>query len=230
MNWYSFFKLVGKGIILALTRLEVTGRENLPREGPFFLIPNHQSVLDPILVQASCPRPVHSFTKSTQFGSRIFRWLLPRLNAIPTRRYRVDPQVVRVALRTIRNGGVVGIYPEGERSWDGTLQPLRRGTVRLLLKAGVPVIPCGVVGSYDVWPRWSKKPRRARVSIRFGDPIDLGRYDKKADRELVLDEALNRIAKALRDLNDPDHPAAAPAGTSVRSPARRPRAALAPEG
>ncbi|MGI9626203.1 MAG: lysophospholipid acyltransferase family protein [Longimicrobiales bacterium] len=218
MTWYSFFKLIGRGIGFAAARTEVEGVENLPRKGGFFLIPNHQSVLDPILVQANCPRPVHSFTKSTQFSSPTFRWLLPRVNAIPARRYRVDPQVVRVALRLVERGEVVGIYPEGERSWDGSIQPLRRGTVRLLLKAGVPVVPCGVVGSYDVWPRWSKKPRRCRVRIRFGEPIDFGRHDTKQDREMALEAATRRLSEALQALNDPDHPATAPIGGTRANP------------
>lgn len=229
MTWYSFFKVIGKALGFLLTRLEVEGRENVPATGAFFLIPNHQSVLDPVLVQASCPRPVHSFTKSTQFGSGFFRWLLPRANAIPTRRYRVDPQVVRVALRLVDEGKVIGIYPEGERSWDGSLQPLRRGTVRLLLKAGVPVVPCGVVGSFDVWPRWSKKPRRKRVVVRFGEPLEFGRHDTREAREKALDAALERLRTALNNLSDPDHPAAAPVGARAPGTAKHARA-LAPEG
>ena len=234
MSWYGFFKLVGLGLGHSLARIEVTGREHVPAEGPFFLIPNHQSVLDPILVQAVCPRTVHSFTKSTQFGSSVFRWLLPRLHAIPTRRYRVDPQVVRVALRLVEDGEGIGIYPEGERSWDGSLQPLRRGTVRLLLKAGAPVIPCAVVGSYDVWPRWSRRPRRCRVSIRFGEPIQFGRHDRREDREKALDGAIARLAKALEDLGGPDHPAGAPVapgsgGTRIGRPTKPGRGTLAPE-
>lgn len=219
MTWYSFFKLVGRGIGSTLARIEVEGRHNLPEKGGFFLIPNHQSVLDPIFVQAMCPRPVHSFTKSTQFGSPTFRWLLPRVNAIPATRYRVDPQVVRVALRLVNQGEAVGIYPEGERSWDGSLQPLRRGTVRLLLKAGVPVVPCGVVGSYDVWPRWSKRPRRCRVRIRYGEPINLGCHDTRAEREAVLESATLRLSTALHELSHIDQAAPARAEPRVEAAA-----------
>ena len=67
-------------------------------------------------------------------------------------------------------GEGVGVYPEGERSWDANLQPFRRGTIRLLLKAGVPIIPTGVVGSYDVWPRWSRTIRRRRVKVTSVSP------------------------------------------------------------
>lgn len=198
MNWYSFFRLLARWIALALARPEVTGLSHIPAKGPFFLIPNHLSVLDPLLVQGFCPRQVHALTKSTQFSSgRFFRWLLPRIWAIPTRRYRVDPQVVRTVLRALERGDGVCIYPEGERSWDGTLQPFRRGTVRLLLKAGVPVVPCGISGSFEVWPRWSGRPRRGRVFVRFGEPIHFRVHDTRAQRERALDTATQRISDAL---------------------------------
>ena len=135
-----------------------------------------------------------------------------------------------MALRLVEKGEAIGIYPEGERSWDGALQPLRRGTVRLLLKAGAPVVPCGVVGSYDVWPRWSRRPRRCRVLIRFGEPIDFGRHDTREEREAALDAAIHRLSAALKELNDPDHPAAAPVGKRLRRSKARPPSALAPEG
>lgn len=131
-------------------------------------------------------------------------WLAPRVGALPTRRYQIDPQAVRVALRLLDRGQAVGVFPEGERSWDGTLQPLRVGTIRLLLKAGVPVIPCGMVGTYEVWPRWGHMnwwrtgPGREPVVIRYGIPIHFGKHDDRTSRERARAEATARIEDALR--------------------------------
>lgn len=199
-SWYAFLRLIAKGLIAVGVRLEVEGLENIPATGPFILVGNHQSVLDPILVQGSCPRPVHTFTKSTQFAGFFLKWLMTRVNAIPTRRYRIDPQVVRVALRRLSEGKVVGVYPEGERSWDGALQPFRQGTIRLLLKAGVPVIPCGVSGSYDVWPRWSRKIKRRRTVLRFGTPILWPQMEDRKERDAAVPEAAHRLKRALIEL------------------------------
>ena len=199
-SWYAFFRALGKLLVLLVTRTEASGVEHVPRAGPFFLVANHQSVLDPILVQTACPRPLHTFTKSTQFSGRFFRWLLIKVKAIPTRRYRIDPQVVRVALRRLAEGKGVGIYPEGERSWDGELQPFRQGTIRLLLKAGVPVVPCGIDGSYDVWPRWSRILRRRRVRVTFGPPLRWPAMEDRASREAALPAASQRLRDALVDL------------------------------
>lgn len=200
LSWYSFLRIVAKGLVSLGVRMDVEGLENIPATGPFFLVGNHQSVLDPILAQSACPRPVHTFTKSTQFARPFFRWLTTRVNGVPTRRYRVDPQVVRVALRRLAEGKAVGVYPEGERSWDGTLQPFRQGTIRLLLKAGVPVVPCGISGSYDVWPRWSRKIKRRRAVLRFGTPLLWPAMQDRRERDAALPAATEALRRALFDL------------------------------
>jgi len=113
---------------------------------------------------------------------------------------------VRQALRYLEEGKVVGVFPEGERSWDAQLKKLRPGTVRLMLKAGVPVIPCGIVGTYEVWPRWGSMkwfrmvPGRSPVTIRYGEPLHFGRHDDRASREAALPEATKRVEDALLEL------------------------------
>lgn len=184
-----------------VARVRVFGRENIPGTGPFFLVANHQSALDPIIVQCNCGRVVHTFTKSSQFSSPLFGFVLPRVNAIPVRRYRVDPQAVRVALRRLDAGEGVCIYPEGERSWDGRLQPFRRGTVRLLLGPGVPVVPVWIGGSYDVWPRWGRRPSRGSVEVRFGPPILFGPHRGRSAREAALEAGEERLREALLSLS-----------------------------
>jgi len=202
VSWYGFFRALSAGIARVVSRMEVEGREHVPREGPFILVPNHQSVLDPIFVQVSAPRPdIHTLTKSTQFAGAVFRWLLPRIQAIPVRRFRVDPQAVRVVLRRLDEGHGVCVYAEGERTWDGAVAPLRRGTIRVILKAGVPVVPCGVSGSFDVWPRWSRRIRRSEVRVRFGEPLRFGAWHDRAERDARVDETSDVIRGALLELS-----------------------------
>jgi 1-acyl-sn-glycerol-3-phosphate acyltransferase len=183
-------------------RLVVEGRENVPEHGPFVLVANHGSNLDALLAQVACPRSVWSMAKSSQFRHPVTRWLLVHLNGFPTRRYQVDPQAVRTALRVIERGGGLGLYPEGERSWDGSLQPLRTGSVRFLLKVGVPLLPCGISGSYALQPRWSRSIGRGPARVRFGRPFELGRHDSRAARDAAVEEATSRIRTALAALVD----------------------------
>ncbi len=202
---YGPVRSLARALLPLMAEVRTEGAAHVPREGPFFLVANHRSILDAVLAQTVCPRRVHTMTKSTQFGRRPFGWLLPRLHTFPVRRYRVDPQAVRTALRLLEEGRGVGVYPEGERSWDGRPRPFRLGTVRLLLKAGVPVVPCGISGSYEVWPRWSRRPARGPVTVRFGEPLELGRHDTRAEREPVLHETRHRLQAALAALVDEWH-------------------------
>ncbi len=182
-------------------RLHVRGTENVPARGPFLLIANHQSVLDPILIQTVCPRPLHTMAKSTQFASPSMRWLMPRLKSFPVRRFEPDPQAVRLVLRRLREGHGVGIYIEGERSWDGRLQAPRRGTVRLILRAGVPVVPAAIAGSYEAWPRWDRGLRRSDVAIVFGEPLQWPAMVDRSEREaMVVDVAASDLMSRLSEL------------------------------
>jgi len=169
--------------------IEVRGLEHLPTAGPCIVVANHESYLDPLLLQAFTPRVMHAMAKSTQFASRGMAWLMSLVYSFPVRRYQPDPIAVRTVLRLVAAGRAVMIYPEGERSWDGRLQPLRRGTVRLLLKAGVPVIPCRIDGTYDAWPRWGKLARGGHVTITYKPALRL--------TELSLAEATRVVESAL---------------------------------
>jgi 1-acyl-sn-glycerol-3-phosphate acyltransferase len=189
MNLYPLGRAALRPVIPLVARWRVDGREHVPASGPFILALNHNSLLDGVFAQVACPRTVHTMTKSSQFRSGFFRWLLVGLQAFPVRRYQVDPQAVRTVLRLLGEGRGVGIYPEAERSWDGRPQPFRRGAIRLMLKAGVPVVPCGISGSYHVWPRWSRRPVRGEVHVRFGAPLHFGRHDGRESRDAALAEA-----------------------------------------
>jgi 1-acyl-sn-glycerol-3-phosphate acyltransferase len=197
---YRFAQFLVRSLRPLLGPLNVQGLHHVPDQGPFLLLANHQSYLDPILIQAIVSRPVCTMSKSTQFSNRITGPILKALKGFPVRRFEVDPQAVRLALRYLQQGDGVGIYIEGERSWDGRLQPLRRGTVRLVLNAGVPVIPCGISGAYDAWPRWDRRLKRAAIQIRFGEPMRFPLCRDRTSREAHLDEAYERISATLAEL------------------------------
>ena len=201
MMLYRVLRRTASFYFRARMKIRFEGRENVPAKGPFFLVLSHQSHLDSLLLHTFCPRLIFTLAKSSVFRTRFMAWLAPRVGALPTRRYQIDPQAVRVALRLIRRGEGVGVFAEGERSWDGSLQPLRRGTISLLLKAGVPVIPCGLVGAYEILPRWGHMNwlglGREPVTIRYAEAIHLGRHDDRASRERARPDATARIESAL---------------------------------
>lgn len=195
-----------QGLLRLLGPVRVDGRHHIPSRGPCLLVANHQSILDALVVQGACPRRVRAMAKSTQFTRAGWSRLLGALGAFPVRRFEPDPQAVRTTLRLLAAGEVVAVYPEGERSWDGHLDPFRRGTLRLLLAAGVPVVPVAVLGTYAVWPRWSGRPRRGGMRVRFGPPLALPVLAHRAGREAALPELDDRLRRAFAALGVPGSP------------------------
>ena len=201
MTFYRSIQVLVRALFPLVGKVEVEGLGNIPEEGPFLLVANHQSYLDPMIIQTVVRREIYTMAKSTQFSDRLTGGILRRLKSFPVRRFETDPQAVRIALRRVREGHGVGIYIEGERSWDGRLQAPRLGALRLILKAGVPVVPCGVSGAYDVWPRWDRALRRGRVRIRIGSPMSFPQIDHKPEREAALPEVGARLMATLGDLS-----------------------------
>lgn len=173
------------------------GIEHIPAAGPFLLLANHQSVMDPLLIQSLCPRPMHAMAKSTQFRVPVIGQIMTHCYGYPVRRFQIDAQAVRITLRRLAHGYPVAIYIEGERTWDGAMQPPRPGTVRVALKAGVPILPCAIAGAYEAWPRWDRLPQRAPICVSYGDPFRLPKLDDRREREAALPAATDRIVNAI---------------------------------
>lgn len=178
--------------------MTILGGENLPDQGPALILCNHLSYLDPILLQAHVRRPIYALAKSTSFSAPFTGPLMHRVCSFPVRRYQVDPQAVRIALRHLDGGRLVAIYIEGERSWNGRIQEPKKGTVRLALKAGAPVIPCAISGTYEVMPRWTQRIRPGPVTIQFLPPVPLPTLHGRLNREPMVPEATRLIMDALR--------------------------------
>ena len=203
MIFYRFLRFLGRTYFRLRLRIRIEGEDFVPKSGPFLLICNHVSDIDPLLTHTFCPRLLFTMAKSSVFRFWIIRFLGPKVGAYPTRRFQVDPQVARVTLRLLAKGQAVGVFPEGERSWDGKLKDLRIGTIKLALKAGVPVIPCGIIGAYEVAPRWGKFNwknigiKRETVVIRYGEPFVFGSHDSRVAREKALPAAMEKVQRAL---------------------------------
>ncbi|MBC7185584.1 MAG: 1-acyl-sn-glycerol-3-phosphate acyltransferase [Calditrichaeota bacterium] len=170
---YSSLKMTFGLLLRALFGVRVEGRQNVPRSGPFILVINHEGYLDSFFTLTLLPRKVAYLAKNSEFKNRALCWLMRQLRVIPVRRHEVDPSVVRNALRVLAVGEPVGIFVEGERTWDGRPLPAKVGTVRLLLRAGVPIVPVRIRGSFEVLPRWDSRLQRHRVTLTVGRPFVL---------------------------------------------------------
>lgn len=148
----------------------VHGAALVPGSGPVILASNHIGYLDGPLMFAVSPRPVHALTKQNMFDGRL-GFAIGRLGQIPVDRQRVDVLAVKRCLRVLRDGGVVGIYPEGERGY-GDVRRTRRGTAYLAMVSGAPVVPVACLGTRTDGGDLGTMPGRgARLDTVFGAPV-----------------------------------------------------------
>ncbi len=173
--WYLFGRFVH---VLArdLYHLKVSGLEKLPKKGPFIISPNHQSFLDPPVLVSTLPyrvlRDAFYVGTSEIFGTGLLRRLARTLKLIP-----VDPDAnlvpaMRAGAFGLRQGKILILYPEGERSIDGTPKTFKKGAAILATHLNVPIVPVAMEGFYEAWPRGQGfKVKGSHFKIAFGDPI-----------------------------------------------------------
>lgn len=181
-----------------LFRIRFRGVEHVPRSGPVVIVPNHVSYMDPVLVTIPIHRLLHYMTLERFFRVAVLAPLIRWGRAFPVREDEVDRQAVRTALRLLRAGEPVVIFPEGGRSPDGRLQPFRPGAFRLALAAEAPIVPVTIVGAFEAWPIHHRLPRPGLVTITYHPPLTRKDLPAAADRkvlpELMADLVRERIA------------------------------------
>jgi len=201
---YKLLKLVLAGLFQMIYRPTIEGLENIPRRGPLILASNHLSFIDSMVIPMVAPRRVAFLAKSDYFTGTgvkgtLTRWWFTFFDMIPVDRddHRSAQESLDAALGVLRAGGAFGIYPEGTRSLDGRLYRGRTGTAWLAIAAGAPVVPVALSGTENLQPVGSRFPRRAKVRVQFGPPLDFtDRFDGvpagRARRE-ATDEIMNAI-------------------------------------
>jgi long-chain acyl-CoA synthetase len=174
----AFWFLAGRILNLLcrdLCQLRVTGLEKLPQSGPFILCPNHQSFLDAPVVASLLPW--HLFQSVFHLGtSEIWGWGWRRRLARSLRLVPVDPDSnlvagMRAGTFGLRRGHILTLYPEGERSIDGTPRTFKKGAAILATHLKVPIYPVALDGFQEAWPRGKPPQKFARLRVAFGDPI-----------------------------------------------------------
>lgn len=190
-----FLRATAAPLLLAVFRVRVVGLDRVPTEGGALLAGNHVSYVDPVLLWCCLPRPVRFMAKAELWRNRVFAWLLPRIGAFPVRRGEADRTAIAVATDTLRAGVLVGIFPEGTRA-GGDTGAVHDGAAFLALRAGVPVVPVGLVGTDRVWPRGRRLPRIAPVTIAFGEPLVSEGYEGR-DRRGTMAELTSTVMDAI---------------------------------
>lgn len=192
---YRAGKIICGAVFILLCRIEIRGREHIPRRGPAIFAANHTSFLDPPLVGYAVPRPLRYFARSAVFNNPVFARLVKGLGAVP-----VESEGFAIAVRRFLDvldvGGAVLIFPEGTRSPDGRLRAGKAGVGLLASRAGCPVIPVAITGAARALPRRGRMIRPAKVTVTFGPPMSFGPGEP-------YEEISRRVMAAVRDLGAP---------------------------
>jgi len=174
LGWFLVGRFVA-AFARVFFRLSVTGKENLPQQGPFILSPNHQSFLDGPIVASQIPwrlfKNMFYVGTSEIFGRGVLNYLGRTFRLVP-----VDPDsnlvtAMRAGAFGLKRGYNLVLYPEGERSIDGTPKKFKKGAAILSAHLKVPICPVALEGFYDAWPRSRAFPRLAHLRVRFGAPV-----------------------------------------------------------
>ncbi|HEX5740657.1 MAG TPA: lysophospholipid acyltransferase family protein [Pilimelia sp.] len=206
---YWLLKYIILGPLLKLIfRPQVEGRDNVPDEGPAIIASNHLSFSDSIFMPLVVSRKVTFVAKSEYFTGRGLKGWLTRMFFVGTGMVPVDRSGGRAAraaldtqLQVLRAGGLAGIYPEGTRSPDGRLYRGKTGVARLALESGAPVVPVAMLNLDVIQPPGRLWPRRQRVRMRFGPPLEFSRYAGLVGDRVVERAVTDEIMYALMRLS-----------------------------
>ena len=183
---------------------KVEGIENVPREGPLLVCPNHNGTIDPPLVPAFVPRSdTWNMAKSEYFKNPFIRFFFVQYHAFPVVRHTADRAALRRALDLLKDGHVLIIYPEGTRIDSGILAEPEPGAGFLAQKAGCLVLPVGLTGTAECLPKGAWWPRRVPVTVRFGKPFRVEQRRANGER-ITHEEAADMIMVAIADLLPPE--------------------------
>ncbi|HYK88731.1 MAG TPA: 1-acyl-sn-glycerol-3-phosphate acyltransferase, partial [Acidobacteriota bacterium] len=181
-------------------RLEVRGREQMPKEAPYLICPNHLSYIDPFLVMSVLPFRIFRRVFFVGYSEYFENWFM-RIFARLTNTVPVDPdahllRAMKVGAYGLRNRRILCIFPEGGRSFDGELQEFKKGAAILAREIGASMIPVGILGAHEVWARDSKRIRPHKVRIVFGAPL----WPSESENSDPYQEDTRRLRKTVEQL------------------------------
>ena len=210
--WYWIVKAILSPILRTLFRPKVEGLEHVPADGAAILASNHLSFSDSIFLPLVVPRRITFLAKSDYFTAgglkgRLKAGFFRSVGQLPVDRSggRASQAALETGKRVLATGSLLGIYPEGTRSPDGRLYRGKTGVARMALEAGVKVIPCAMVNTYEIQPPGKLMPKITPVIIKIGKPLDFSRYAGMEDDRFVLRSMTDEIMYELMMLSGQEY-------------------------
>jgi 1-acyl-sn-glycerol-3-phosphate acyltransferase len=194
--FYRIMTGILRGIIVNYFQLTPVNPGVVPKNGAALILANHQCLFDPIWIYAMLRRPVYFAASEDLFRKRLLAPLIRWFGAFPKRKAASDVAALRSIFTIAGNGGLIGVFPEGVRTWDGRNVPLNTAIARLIRKLHIPVFICRLEGAYFAYPRWARRWRRIPVRgvfSRLYGPDEIPREDARI------------LADISREIRTPDY-------------------------
>ncbi|WNR42467.1 lysophospholipid acyltransferase family protein [Paenibacillus roseipurpureus] len=185
---YRIGRALFRFIFTVFFRMRAIGMENVPANGAVVLCGNHTSLLDPPFLGTPLRRKVHFMAKAELFEIPVLGSIISKVGAFPVKRGGVSRESIRLAVQLLKDGNMLGVFPEGTRSNAGGMG--KKGAASLALKAGAAVVPVAIVGNYSIF---------RRMTIVYGKPLDLSAYAGSSSEDLEL--ATEAIMTEIRRLH-----------------------------
>ena len=188
---YKFLKIIYSTLLKTLYRPKVYGKQNIPIDGPIIFVGNHRHAFDPIVVMTYTKRIVHYMAKESIFKG-LHGKVLKEIGLIKVYRTKSNPVAVSEAVEILKQGGTVGIFPEGHRNkTDQDLLKFRHGAVAIAKQANSKIIPFAIRGEYKIF--------RKGLEIEFGKPLDISEMEIEEANEYIKNEVLKIYRKQEKD-------------------------------
>ncbi len=192
---YSVVRPLAGLITKTKYRINYIGAENLPEGGGFILAANHITALDPVIVSVGCDKTMHFMAKDELFKNKLIGWAMAQLNAFPVDRTKFDEDAINYAITLVKNGGILGIFPEGTRSPDYTPQKGKGGVCYIAKMCKCDVVPVSIYTCDEA-------KTGTRLTVRYGKPIkhEEMKFDPNSTKMKDLRHATNLIMEKITEL------------------------------
>ena len=208
MFYWLMKNIIAGPILKGIFRPWVVGAHHVPSKGPVILASNHLSFVDSVFLPLVIDRDMVFLAKSEYFTGKGLRgwatkWFMKGTGMLPIDRSggKASEASLNTGLRVLAEGKVLGIYPEGTRSPDAKLYRGRTGIARMVLEAGVKVIPVAMIDTEKVMPIGAKWPKLRRLGVIFGEPLDFSRFEGFEEDRFILRAVTDEIIYELAGLS-----------------------------
>lgn len=191
LDLYKIGQSVCRSYLSTLYKVEVIGKENIPKDKGVLLCCNHIHLLDPPLLGSYIDRPIHYMAKAELFKIPVLNSLITKFHAFPVRRGMSDKQALRQGLKILKENHILGIFPEGTRSKTGELGQGLAGVGFFALKTDAAVVPSAIIGPYKPF---------GSLKVVYGNPLNFERLrEEKASSEYATNYIMDSIRELIKE-------------------------------